>query len=436
MSPTISRPVPTPAARAAGVLVALAFAAPITLAQTTPSKPKPPHLVRILVEDCSGLTPPDHPLPPLYLATSIANWDPAGVRCFDTVQYQRHDPDSTFRGWVFELAYDAASRRDFQFKFTRGTWATVEVDANGADIPNRTLEGVDLDDPHGVRLAVEGFADQRGTRWPAAPATRASTVTGHLDVFTIATDHLTRRPTIRVWLPPGYDDPANADRHYPVMYMHDAQNLFDAATSFKGEEWGVDETLTSLIDEHKVPPLIVVGIDNGPDRAGDYNPPYTESDGHKNHADRYLAFITDDLMPLIDERYRTRTGPENTGIGGSSYAGNVTLYAMMARPGVFGRALVESPAAFIDDNAIIDHMRATDPDTWPARVFIGVGTTETPDPEVAAKFVRSTRALAAILRDDGLTDDRLRLDVEDGAVHSESAWAHRLPEAMQFLWGN
>ena len=400
--------------------------------------PPPPRLVRIVVEDHSGLTPPDQPLPDLFMASSIDGWDPAGIRAYDTIQFERDGAESPIRAWTFELSLAAVGRRDFQFKFTRGDWSTVEVNSDGADITNRTIDHDQLT-PNAnsqIFLTLEGFSDQRGTRWPGAGAGAGGepTVTGDLDVFTIDTDHLTRRPTIRVWLPPGYHDPANADRRYPVMYMHDGQNLFDAATSFIGVEWGVDETLTTLIEQHEVPPIIVVGIDNGPERAQEYNPPYTEWEGHSNHADRYVAFLADDLMPLINERFRTRPDRESTGIGGSSFGGAVTLFAIMERPQLFSRALVESPAVFLSDSALVTHLRDFQ-GPYPTRIFLGVGTREVEDADRAATYVRSAREINEILTGAGLPDGSILLVVEPDAIHNESAWARRLPQAMRFLWG-
>jgi predicted alpha/beta superfamily hydrolase len=138
-------------------------------------------------------------------------------------------------------------------------------------------------------------------------------------------------------------------------------------------------------------------------------------------------------MPLINERYRTKTGRDDTGIGGSSFGGAVTLYAIIERPDLFGRALIESPAVFASDGALVTHLRDFK-GPFPERVFIGVGTREVEDADRAATYVNSAEDIAAILEKDGLTDAQLRLNVEPDAIHNESAWARRLPEAMVFLW--
>lgn len=411
--------------------VSLAFIG--SAAGQTP-EPAPP--LRILVEDRSGMWSADEPLPTLYLASSANAWNPGADPSNDSLTLVGGEAPGAARAWEFLVPREVASRRDFQFKFTRGEWATVEVAENGSDISNRTLEGQDPEHAAEIRLVLHGFADQRGTRWQhLAPAGAKSSVTGHLDVFTVHSLKLDTNRAVRVWLPPDYFEPASGERRYPVMYMLDGQNVFDAATSFAGE-WGMDETATALITEGAIEPLIVVGIDNGgPDRAAEYNPPYTSYQGRQNSGDRHLDFLVDELMPLINERYRTRTGPEHTGLGGSSFGGNATLYALSARPGVFSRALVESPAVIVSERKLLEHLRS-DTGELPRRVFIGVGSAESAARADAASYVDAVRELEAILRTRGLTDERLRFVVVEGAMHNEQAWAARLPEAMRFLWGH
>ena len=391
-------------------------------------------ILRLIVEDKSGMfAESPNPEAKLFIASSANGWNP-GAEANTSLALPGGPNDRAFR-WVFDVPRAVAARRDVQFKFTRGSWATVEVSADGADIPNRTLEGLDPANADEIRLVLHGFADQRGTRWQThAPAGSDSTVTGHLDVFTTHSESLDTNRAIRVWLPPDYFEPDAADRRYPVMYMLDGQNVFDAATSFAGE-WGMDETATTLIEAGEIEPLIVVGIDNGgPERAAEYNPPDTSYQGRPNHGDRHLAFLVDELMPLINERYRTKTGHEHTGLGGSSFGGNATIYAFSARPGVFSRALVESPAVVVSEGELLERVR-TDRTALPERVFIGVGTREVAAQARADAYLDAVRVLDDTLRERGLTDERLRLVVVEGAEHNEQAWAARLPDAMRFLWG-
>ncbi len=241
---------------------------------------------------------------------------------------------------------------------------------------------------------------------------------------------------LRVWLPQGYDDAENSERHYPVLYLNDGQNLFEAAVSFGGVEWQVDETADRLIREGAVPPMIVVGLDNtGKDRLREYMP-------HRSmhpvmlrvQGKRYPEFLMKEVMPFVEQRYRVATSPENTGLGGSSLGALIALYTVMARPGMFGRLLLESPSLWASNRQLIKESRAVE--IWPERIYLAAGTAEAGSPERDRAVVDDVRELASVLRRAALSEKRLRLVIKDGAGHSESAWAERFPEALQFLFGS
>jgi predicted alpha/beta superfamily hydrolase len=243
---------------------------------------------------------------------------------------------------------------------------------------------------------------------------------------------------LRVWLPPDYDG-WGATR-YPVLYLNDGQNLFDPATAFAGVHWQVGETATRLIAEEKIRPLIIVGIDNTKNRAREYIP-YRSQDPRvflvKGKC--YPDFLRREVMPLIEERYPILKGPENTGLGGSSLGGLITLYTQLAAPGVFGRLLIESPSLFVANRKILEESRGFR--SWPERIYVGMGTREVGNAEKDAKIVADVRELEAILREAGLDEDRLgehRLQVRiaEGASHTEAAWAARFPEALEFLYSS
>src|SRR6266446_1056392 len=178
---------------------------------------------------------------------------------------------------------------------------------------------------------------------------------------------------VRVWLPPDYDG-WGATR-YPVLYLNDGQNLFDPATAFGGVHWQVGETTTQLSAEHKIRPLIIVGIDNTKNRAQEYIP-YKSKDPRVLNAKGkcYPDFLQREVMPLIEERYPVLKGAENTGLGGSSLGGLIALYTQLAAPGVFGRLLIESPSLFVANRKILDESRRFR--NWPSRVYLGMGRRE------------------------------------------------------------
>jgi enterochelin esterase-like enzyme len=241
---------------------------------------------------------------------------------------------------------------------------------------------------------------------------------------------------IRVWLPPGYDDTENAARHYPVFYLNDGQNLFESSSSFTGVEWGVDETADRLIREGSLPPMIVVGLDNaGKERLREYMP-------HRSmhpmmlrvRGRRYPEFLVKEVMPFVESSYRVAKGLENMGLGGSSLGALIALYTAIARPGLIGRLLLESPSLWASNRQAIKESRAVR--IWPERIFLAAGTAEAGSPERSRTVVDDVRELSAIMRRGVLSEKRLRMVITEGAGHTESAWGERFPEALQFLFGS
>ncbi len=270
---------------------------------------------------------------------------------------------------------------------------------------------------------------------PGPEVIRVQAATGDLRLHEFRSRIFRNTRFLRVWLPPGYDEPANADRHYPVLYLNDGQNLFEDATSFTGVEWQADETGDRLIREGVVPPMIIVGIDNGgKDRFREYMP-------HRSlqpmmlrvHGTRYPAFLFKEVLPFMTRTYRVASGAENTGLGGSSMGALIALYTSAVRPGMIGRLLLESPSLWASNRQMIRQSRGVQ--RWPERIFLATGTAEAGRKDRDQSMVDDVRELAAILRRAGLDDSRLRLFVDEGASHHESAWARRFPEALAFLFG-
>jgi enterochelin esterase-like enzyme len=264
---------------------------------------------------------------------------------------------------------------------------------------------------------------------------RASGATGDLRLHEFRSRIFRNTRFLRVWLPPGYDAAENAGRQYPVFYLNDGQNLFETSTAFAGVEWQVDETADRLIREGAVPPLIVVGMDNtGKDRIREYMPFRSTFPRMLGSRGRYYPdFLMKEVMPFVGHNYRVATGPENTGLGGSSLGGLIALYTAMARPGVIGRLLLESPSLWASGRQLVKESRSVR--IWPERIFLAVGTAEAGSAERSRTVVDDVRELAAIMRRAVLSEKRLRLVIREGAGHNEAAWAERFPEALQFLFG-
>lgn len=269
------------------------------------------------------------------------------------------------------------------------------------------------------------------------PAPCKSTATGDLRFHQLSSRIFGNTRTLRVLLPRGYDAPANRERRYPVLYMLDGQNLFDACLSeVSHKEWQVDETMDRLTTEKAIPEMIVVGIDHaGSKRAHEYLP-YKDyfTDMEEPAGKQFPDFLTDEAMPLVNEQYRTLTEQPNTGIGGSSYGGVASLYVLMAKPGMFGYALVESPSLAIGMGQLV---RDTNPlIAIPLKVFVGFGGKESDNPVYEQKMIALIRMVETNFRAAGYDDSSFRFVIDPEAKHDEPAWAKRFPDAMKFLFGD
>lgn len=287
-------------------------------------------------------------------------------------------------------------------------------------------------------LAVGAFAQAPDTRTSVA-STCTPTVTGDLQVRQVTSKIFNNTRNIRVLLPPGYNDPANKDRHYPVLYLLDGQNLFDACLSdVSHKEWGVDETVYRLISEKKIPAMIVVGVDHAGEKRGYEYLPYKDFVGNPDMPEpdgkQFPDFLVNEVMPAVDNEFRTLRGFDNTGLGGSSYGGVATLYALMAKPQYFGFALIESPVMWVGMGQLV---RDTEPFiAMPHKIFMAFGTKEFgTNPHAADKMISLIHLTEKNIREAGYGPDKLRVFIEDGAAHNEGAWAKRLPDALTFLFG-
>jgi predicted alpha/beta superfamily hydrolase len=267
------------------------------------------------------------------------------------------------------------------------------------------------------------------------------TVLGVLEIVPFQSRIFHNTRMLRVWLPANYPSPRNAHRSYPVLYMQDGQNLFDEATSYAGE-WHVDETVEHLVGSFKIPPMIVVGIDNAGDKRGSeylpYYDPHNKQYGTPDEKDLrgkdYATFLLTEVMPFVEKRYRCSRGVMNKGIGGSSYGGVISLYTVLQHPGIFGHVLIESPTLGVGDGQLLKD--AEQAKQLPQKMYLAVGTSETKDSELNALVVKNVDELQTILRKKGMGPNRLKVVVEEGAVHNEGAWSRRLPDAMLFLYGH
>ncbi|MBE2268217.1 MAG: alpha/beta hydrolase [Anaerolinea sp.] len=241
------------------------------------------------------------------------------------------------------------------------------------------------------------------------------TISGRLRVMRgVHSPQLDVARDVIVYLPPSYHD---SDKRYPVVYMQDGQNLFDAGTAFAGQEWHVDETMEMLATEG-IEAIIVGVYHGGEQRIAEYNPfPHV----WRGRGQLYLDFLTQTIKPLIDRDFRTKPDRANTGILGSSMGGLISMYAYFHRSETFGFAGVMSPSFWIGSGAIYANIQ--DIPFIEGKIYLDNGTRET-----------SARRMNALLIKKGYTPcGNLLYVVEQDAEHTESAWARRMPDALRFL---
>ena len=230
-----------------------------------------------------------------------------------------------------------------------------------------------------------------------------------------------------VYLPPGYDE--QPERRFPVLYLQDGQNLFDGSTSFiPGMDWHVGQTADDAIAAGVVQPLIIVGIYNtGKARVREYTPTKVPKLGG-GRADRFAKFLVEEVLPFIQKEYRTLSGPANTGIGGSSLGGLLSLYLGLKLPHIFGKLAALSPSVWWNQR-VITRIAASLPLSSRPRVWLDVGTREGP------RVVQDVEQFRDVLLKRGwrLGED-LYYERVEGAEHNEAAWAQRVSPFLQFLF--
>lgn len=258
--------------------------------------------------------------------------------------------------------------------------------------------------------------------------TDTTTITGGVgQVFVLEEEfdipELNRKRKVWMYLPPDYE---NSGQYYPVLYMQDGQNLFDASASFAGE-WKIDESL-DLFYENSLQTAIVVGIENSRDdaRLDEYSPWHNDFYNKGGEGKAYVNFIVNNLKPYIDENYRTRSDQSNTTIGGSSMGGLISMYAIMEHQDVFGKALIFSPSFWFSEEAYT-HVAMKGKQNR-LKIYFAAGRNE--DGNIAANTERMRIELKRI----GFTDDEIRIQIDGDGFHGERYWARAFQSAYRWLF--
>jgi predicted alpha/beta superfamily hydrolase len=303
-----------------------------------------------------------------------------------------------------------------EFKITRGSWETEAVNADGT-VPGNLVLTVQRNET--VNIVVANWRDVLHTN---VERRIEGQITGKVKYHRrMEADGIQPRDVI-VWLPPSCEKAT--EKRYPVLYVHDGQNAFDPATSFLGVDWQIDETADRLIREGKLQEILVVAINNSPDRREEY------SDTPKGRA--YMRFIVEKLKPFIDKEYRTLPDRQHTAVMGSSMGGLISFLLAWNYPQTFAQAACLSPAfIYRDVNAValVENGSGTNKNI---RLYLdngGVG--------LDAQLQRGCDEMLQALQANGFRmGDNLEWYSDPTAEHSERAWSKRVWRPLLFLYGN
>ncbi len=331
--------------------------------------------------------------------TELGSWNPSAVAL-------QKFSDSL---WSFVSMFDSGTV--LEFKITAGSWETEALYDSGR-IPLNTIIDVTKD----TTVILRPLFWKRNIL-PKKPEQKIrGTVEYHRQ---LSGEGLNHKRDIIVWLPPSHEK--EPKKHFPVLYMHDGQNIFDPTTSFTGHDWRVDEVADSLIKLKKIHEIIIVGIYNSPDRLPEY------SDSHLGNA--YLNFVISVVKPLIDSTYRTKPEKEHTGIIGSSLGGLSSLIFVWKRPDIFGMAGCMSSAFWYEGEKTLKEIRDYTGPKKNIKVYLDCGTRE-------KELVSGYKRMVEILRSKGYKKGKdLEYTLGSKGTHSEYYWAKRVWRPLVFMFG-
>jgi len=344
----------------------------------------------------------------LFIAGNFNSWNPQNK----DYQFQKNE-----KGYFLELSLNTGS---YEYKITRGGWDKVECSKEGKDIGNRILKVVADEN---IELSIEGWKDLFASSFQPKKSTANKNVRIIDTAFFIPQLNRTRR--VWVYLPPSYN---SSTKKYPVLYMHDGQNVFDDATSFSGE-WGVDEAIDTL--GLKTKECIVVGIDNGGDKRLNEYCPYdfslngiaANNKSNVGEGGKYVDFLAKTLKPFIDKKYRTLKDSKNTFTAGSSMGGLISMYAVLKYPNVFGGAGVFSPAFWVGPK-IFDDIKAKGKKVN-AKIYFYTG-----DEEGETMVPMTIRAFNEMHH---VSKSKMAEVIRAGGKHNETRWRVEFPLFYEWL---
>lgn len=265
-----------------------------------------------------------------------------------------------------------------------------------------------------------------------------------IETFAVKIPYTGKNRRVWVYLPSGY---ANTQQRYPVLYMHDGQNLFDPSTSYAGKIWDAHTAMELLMSEKKTDGIIIVAMDNaGGDEIGrldEYSPWLNTKLKNMGiewitrdvggYGKKYADFLVNQLKPMIDEKYRTLSDRDHTGIAGSSMGGFISLYMGLEYEEVFSKIGAFSSAIWFAEKELILRIEEHSPELK-TKWYLDVGTHEDENQELNQLYIQGSLDVYETFLEVGVKEENIKILVEEGGVHDEEAWADRFPDAISWLF--
>lgn len=343
----------------------------------------------------------------IYLAGTVNNWNAT-----DSDYIMQPDGLGAYQIVIPE------GTGSVQYKFTRGGWPTVEGNASGGYLPDRTFTFTG--NPQVLNLTIQSWEDIAGS---GSNSTAASNVQVLNPTFFIPQLNVTRK--VWVYLPPDY---YTTTKTYPVLYMQDGQNLFDNATAPYGE-WQIDETLNQLHSQGNYG-AIVVGIDNdGGSRLDEYSP-WINSEYGGGEGDLYMQFIGETLKPYIDSNFRSKPQSQFNALIGSSMGALISTYGAVKYPNLFSKIGSFSPAYWFALSDMNNYVTASSNDVSNLRFYFVAGQNE------MAEMVPDMNVVRNNLVSKGVQSSNTFTKVDSYGTHSETYWRGEFSAAYLWLFAN
>ena len=352
------------------------------------------------------LTTPVDDRRPVYIVGNFNNW---------TVDESRFQMRRVSKGhFVFTFPKNLTLTQPVYYKYVRGGWENKELDAFGNSTENRVLK------------YLHGFVSDFVPRWSNYGLTFNPAFMPKIEIVDAAFFIPQLKKTRRVVALLPYDYHVQPEKRYPVLYLHDAQNLFDDKAPFGN--WGIDKKL-AILAEKGMGDIIIIAIDHGgAERVGEFLPPVNNRKLGKSTGRKYVRFIVQTLKKYIDGLFRTLPDRLHTGIGGSSMGGLITIYAALMYPSVFGRLMIFSPSLWAMQNVPFNTIHFLQPN--PTKIYAYAGGME------GSSMLPNIEHFQQSLKNQGFDETKVQFkkSIDPHGLHNERRWGEEFPKAVEWLF--